>query len=123
MDIREILLALSPEDRALWSEHRTAMRRSFLTAHNMTVGIGNWTDKDDAFADLIDIQLALLFDRAGRFEATKDIIGIEKFEEISKDIHEQSDNLKEQTNNTIGMEKAVSTNSNLSKMDAKTGWQ
>lgn len=75
MDIREILMALSPDDRALWSEHRTTMRRSFLTAHNNTVGMGNWSDKDDAFIDLIDIQLALLFDRAGRFETTKDIIG------------------------------------------------
>lgn len=74
-DIREILNALSVDDRALWSEHRTIMRRSFLTAHNATVGIGDWTDKDDAFIDLIDIQLALLFDRAGRFETTKDIVG------------------------------------------------
>ncbi len=91
MDIREILAALSPDDRALWSEHRTAMRRSFLTAHNHTVGIANWTDKDDAFADLIDIQLALLFDRAGRFEATKDIIGSDKAESIAANIIEQSE--------------------------------
>lgn len=74
-DIREILNALSPDDRALWSEHRTIMRRSFFTAHNATVGIGNWSDKDDAFADLIDIKLALLFDRAGRFESIKDVVG------------------------------------------------
>lgn len=74
-DIREILNALSVDDRAVWSEHRTTMRRAFFTAHNATVGIANWTDKDDAFADLIDIQLALLFDRAGRFETTKDIVG------------------------------------------------
>lgn len=102
MDIREILLALSPDDRALWSEYRTAMRRSFLTAHNMTVGIGNWSDKDDAFTDLIDIQLALLFDRAGRFEATKDIIGLEKGEAIAAD---------------IGSQKI-----NLNKVDAASGW-
>lgn len=96
MDIREILLALSPDDRALWSEHRTAMRRSFLTAHNMTVGIGNWSDKDDAFADLIDIQLALLFDRAGRLNTAdpfKQVIGTEKAEAIAKDITAQSMNL------------------------------
>lgn len=98
MDIREILAALSPDDRALWSEHRTAMRRSFLTAHNHTVGIANWTDKDDAFADLIDIQLALLFDRAGRFEATKDIIG-SNGERIANSIIEQSEASKK-INNT-----------------------
>lgn len=96
MDIREILAALSPDDKALWSEHRTAMRRSFLTAHNMTVGIGNWNANDDAFADLIDIQLALLFDRAGRLNADdpfKQIIGTDKAEAIAKDITAQSMNL------------------------------
>ncbi len=94
MDIREILAALTHDDRALWSEHRTAMRRSFLTAHNMTVGIGNWNANDDAFADLIDIQLALLFDRAGRFDATKALIDEGKADKLFADIHEQSDAVK-----------------------------
>jgi hypothetical protein len=93
MDIREILAALSTDDKALWSEQRTAMRRAFLTAHNMTVGIGEWTDKDDAFVDLIDIQLALLFDRAGRLMATKQIIGMDKADTIVEDINAQISNL------------------------------
>lgn len=74
-DIREILNALDPADRILWSQHRTEMRRSYMTAHSTIHGIVNWSDKDDAFIDLIDIQLALLFDRSGRFAATKDVIG------------------------------------------------
>lgn len=74
-DIREVLAALDEQDRKLWSIHRTEMRRSYMAAHNTVNGVVNWSDKDDAFIDLIDIQLALLFDRAGRFAATKDIIG------------------------------------------------
>ncbi len=89
-DIREILNALDPDDRALWSEHRTTMRRAFLTAHNATVGIGKWNANDDAFADLIDIQLALLFDRAGRMDTGgKDIIG--NGDKIEADVLAQSD--------------------------------
>ena len=74
-DIREILSALSPDDQALWSQHRTEMRRSYLHAHNMTIGIDSWEAVDDMFMDLIDIRLAQLFDRAGKLEATKDILG------------------------------------------------
>lgn len=74
-DIREVLNALDEQDRVLWRQHRTEMRRSYMSAHNTVHGVVNWSDKDDAFIDLIDIQLALLFDRAGRFAATKDIIG------------------------------------------------
>lgn len=74
-DIREVLAALDEQDKTLWRQHRTEMRRSYMNAHNTVNGVINWTEHDDAFIDLIDIQLALLFDRAGRFEATKDIIG------------------------------------------------
>ena len=74
-DIREILNALDIDNRALWSEQRTIMRRSYLNAHNQTVGMGNWSIEDDAFLDLIDIRLALLFDRAGLLHSTKEIIG------------------------------------------------
>lgn len=66
MDIREILQSMSIDDRAIWSESRTNMRRAFLYAHNETAGIANWEAIDDAFMDLIDIRLAMLFDRAGR---------------------------------------------------------
>lgn len=94
-DIREILNALSVDNRALWSEQRTIMRRAYLNAHNETVGIGNWTHEDDAFMDLIDIRLALLFDRAGMLESTKEIIGAEQGEKIENDLIVKSDKLKQ----------------------------
>ena len=75
MDIREILNALSPEDRLLWSQCRTDMRRNYLNAHNQTMGIHNWDHTDDAFLDMIDIKLAILFDRSGKLVSTKSIIG------------------------------------------------
>lgn len=87
-DIREVLNALDETDRTLWRQHRTEMRRSYMAAHNTVNGVVNWSDKDDAFIDLIDIQLALLFDRAGRFAATKDIVGKDAdkiIEHIEKD--------------------------------------
>lgn len=70
-DIREILNSLDPEDKKLWSQHRTEMRRSFITAHNSVLGLAGWSESDDMMLDYIDIALALLFDRAGRMESTK----------------------------------------------------
>jgi len=93
-DIREILNALSIDNRALWSEQRTIMRRAYLNAHNETVGIGNWTHEDDAFMDLIDIRLALLFDRAGLLDSTKEIIGAEQGEKIESELIAKAANLK-----------------------------
>lgn len=92
-DIREVLAALDEQDRVLWRQHRTEMRRSYMAAHNTVHGIVNWSDKDDAFTDLIDIQLALLFDRAGRFSATKDIVGSDG-EKIIKQIENDASSLK-----------------------------
>lgn len=74
MDIRQILQALSDDDRAVWNECRSNMRRAYITAHNMTIGPDKWDIMDDAFCDLIDIRLALLFDRGGRLNATQEII-------------------------------------------------
>lgn len=85
-DIREILQALSPEDKQLWTQHRTEMRRSYLTAHNTVMGIGAWTATDDMVTDYFDIVLATLFDRAGRLEQSKDIIGIEEKKDIENKI-------------------------------------
>lgn len=74
MDIRQILQALSNDDKALWNECRSNMRRAYITAHNMTIGPDKWETMDDAFIDLVDIRLALLFDRGGRLNATQEII-------------------------------------------------
>lgn len=87
MDIREILNALNEDDRKLWSEHRTTMRRAYINAHNNTIGVEKWEATDDAFMDLIDIKLAILFDRSGKLFATKEIIGIEDATKIENDIN------------------------------------
>ena len=92
-DIREILNALDVDDRALWSEHRTIMRRSYLNAHNETIGMAKWTHEDDAFLDLIDIRLALLFDRAGRLHSVKEIIG--NGDKIESDLKASEDKMKD----------------------------
>lgn len=92
-DIREVLNALDEQDRVLWRQHRTEMRRSYMNAHNTVNGVINWSDKDDAFIDLIDIQLALLFDRAGRFAAPKDIIGADG-DKFIKTIEDEAKGLK-----------------------------
>jgi len=75
LDIREILKALDEKDQRLWSECRTAMRKVYLTAHNKVLGLADYEAQDDAFMDLIDIKLALLFDRGGRVNSSKTITG------------------------------------------------
>jgi hypothetical protein len=64
-----------------------------MAAHNSVLGIAAWDANDDAFIDLIDIKLALLFDKSGRFAATKDIVGKDG-EKIEADILDQSDKSK-----------------------------
>ncbi len=66
-DIRDVLKGLSPDDRALYTEVRTVMRRAYLAAHSRVLPIDQYETTDDAFLDLIDIKLAMLFDRAGVF--------------------------------------------------------
>lgn len=92
-DIREILAALSPEDRATYVQHRNEMRKRYMIAHNQTIGTERWDNFDDQFLDYIDITLALLYDRAGRLMATKDIIGDDKTK-IEQDIDSIETNLK-----------------------------
>lgn len=91
-DIREILAALSDEDKALYTEHRNEMRRRYMIAHNQTLGLDKWGATDDQFLDYMDIMLALLYDRAGRLTATKDILGDDK-SKFEKDIDTIDSNL------------------------------
>ena len=70
-DIRDVLKGLSPDDRAIYQEVRTTMRRAYLAAHARTLPIDQYTYEDDAFLDLIDIKVALLFDRSGRFDSSE----------------------------------------------------
>jgi hypothetical protein len=126
-DIREILNALSIDDRALWSEQRTIMRRSYLNAHNETVGMANWSHEDDAFLDLIDIRLALLFDRAGRLNAVKEIIG--NGDKIEEDLKEKDAKLAEISKKypieqtKINTAQAQAQASDASKMLKNEGWK
>lgn len=92
-DIREILNALSADDRAMYTQHRNEMRRSYLLAHNETIGMDKWDAQDDRLLDYIDISLALLYDRAGRLATTKELIGDDKAK-IETDIDSADINLK-----------------------------
>lgn len=92
-DIREVLKALSPEDKTLWTQCRSNMRSVYLNAHNNVIGMSGWSAEDDAFLDLIDIRLALLFDRSGKLDTVKDIIGAEH-KEIEQNIHTADDQMK-----------------------------
>lgn len=97
MDIREVLQALDAKDRQLWSECRTAMRKVYLTAHNKVIGLADYEAQDDAFMDLIDIQLALLFDRGGRVNSAKTLSG-DDGEKIKADLINKDDELKKTLN-------------------------
>lgn len=92
-DIREILNALSPEDRAMYTQHRNEMRRSYLLAHTETIGMDKWASEDDRLLDYIDISLALLYDRAGRLIASKELVGEDK-SRIEKSIDTADENLR-----------------------------
>lgn len=89
-DIREIMAALSVDDRSIYQEARSAMRRAFLTAHNLTVGIGEWDCEDDSLLDLFDIRLALLFDRAGRLNATTAVVSKADGETVHKQLESKA---------------------------------
>lgn len=93
-DIREVLNALDETDKRLWSQHRTEMRKSYMNAHNSVLGIASWDHNDDAFVDLIDIKLALLFDKSGRFAAVKEVIHADDSKKIENDILKQEDAVK-----------------------------
>lgn len=74
MDIRTLFEALSPEDGVLYQKIRTDIRKVYLNAHTNIVHIENWDVTDDAFMDLLDIKIAVLFDRAGAIEGIKSVI-------------------------------------------------
>jgi hypothetical protein len=125
-DIREILQALSPEDKTLWQQCRNNMRSVYLNAHNSTVGMAGWSVEDDAFLDLVDIKLAILFDRSGRLSAIKDIIGKQEAEAITKDLHKAEDEMKAKANvvatSASELLKFIGQNAEPKAMLASEGW-
>ena len=92
MDITSLYKSLSPEDRAIYQQFRTDLRKVYLNAHSAIVGIDKWTTDDDYFIDLIDIKIAVLFDRMGRIEG--DVIDKDKEKDIESKITDQDKAVK-----------------------------
>ena len=94
-DVRDIVARLAPEDIAVWNEHRTCMRKCYLAAVNATIGIDKFEQQDDSFLDLIDIRLALLFDRAGFLPTgLEKVTGKEEADKIEKELVTAEDAMK-----------------------------
>ena len=85
-DIRDVLKGLSSDDRALYSEVRTVMRRAYLSVHAKLLPIEQYEQIDDAFLDLLDIKIAMLFDRAGVFNHVEGHLGTETAKAIEGEI-------------------------------------
>lgn len=116
MDIREILAAIDEKDKQLWSSCRTNMRKVYISAHNKVVGTANWSHVDDAFLDMMDIQLANLFDRGGRLETTKPLVDNEEAEKIINDLLMSDDEIKKKLSDDINNE--VQNNLTVSKINS-----
>lgn len=83
-DIRDVLKGLSPDDRALYTEVRTTMRRAYLYAHSKILPIEQYDEPDDNFLDMIDIKIATLFDRAGTFNHAEGNLDTEQGDKLVK---------------------------------------
>lgn len=94
-DVRDVVARLSDEDKAVFCEHRTCMRKCYLAAVNATIGVAKFEQQDDSFLDLIDIRLALLFDRAGWLPtALEEVTGKAEADAIEQEIIKSEDDLK-----------------------------
>ncbi|SRR5258708_3271793 len=89
MDIRELYQSLSPEDRMLYQKIRTDIRKVYLHAHTNIIGMDHWNVDDDYFLDLLDMKIAVLFDRAGHIEGVKAPVNKEEIKSIENAILEQ----------------------------------
>lgn len=87
-DIREVLNALSEQDRHLYSHVRTTLRADYIQAVHEVLGVRNWSHEEDSFLDLIDIKIAVLFDRAGRFNSAQGTIDDEAAAKLEQQIVE-----------------------------------
>lgn len=92
-DIRDVLKGLDVEDRALYSETRTAMRKAYLNAHSKILTVEKYDASDDQFLDLIDIKIAQLFDRSGHFDNSQGHIEIETAKETEEVIKSEATQL------------------------------
>ncbi len=101
-DIRDVLKGLDVESRAIYTEVRTQMRRAYLYAHSKTLPIEQYTEEDDAFLDLLDIKIAMLFDRAGVFNHVEGNLNVEASVEAEKTLRNASDSLATRLMKTNG---------------------
>lgn len=85
-DIRDVLKGLSADDRALYMEARNVMRRAYLAAHAKVLPIEKFEIADDQFLDLIDIKIAMLFDRSGAFDHSQGALETKASAEIETEI-------------------------------------
>ena len=117
MDIRALYNSLSPENRSLYQQIRTEMRKVYLNAHTDIIGMERWLMEDDAFLDLLDIKLANLFDRMGYVEGVKPIIDKEEEKQIEAGIEAKGEAI------TVKLNTEMSTASaKLSEMPNGGGW-
>lgn len=93
-DIRDVLNALEEKDAHLYRHVRTIMRSDYLNSVHEILGIRNYNQEDDAFLDLIDIKLAILFERAGKFNNAKGTIDEEAANMIEQQIVEAAAGIK-----------------------------
>ena len=91
MDIRALYNSLSPENKSVYQQIRTDMRKVYLNAHTNIVGMDRWLMEDDAFLDLLDIKLASLFDRMGLIEGIKPVIDKEEEKVLEKAIESKGE--------------------------------
>lgn len=80
--------------------------------------MAGWSVEDDAFLDLVDIKLAILFDRSGRLSAIKDIIGKQEAEAIGKSIEAAEDKIK----GKIMIEPSAATKLMVAQDEMVKGW-
>lgn len=97
-DIREVLRGLSNDDRALYTEIRTTMRKTYMATHARLLRVDRWEIEDDAFLDMIDIKIAMLFDRAGIFDHSQGSIDTEKATEVEAQIESAATRLMKNDN-------------------------
>lgn len=92
-DIRDVLKGLDIDSRAIYTEVRTQMRRAYLYAHSKTLPIEQYNQEDDNFLDMIDIKIAMLFDRAGVFNHVEGNLNTTTAVEVEKTLHNAADSM------------------------------
>jgi len=98
-DIRAILENLDDDARRDYQDWRSQIRSVYLTAHTHLVGSKNWRPEDDAFLDLVDIRLAVLFDRAGALVLDKPAGFSKEAEPIINDLMKQDSKITAKIDN------------------------